>query len=149
MGWLNQYSDWVVGWMVKEFEIWQHYELVLKVPSLRRRPSRLWRLFHQRYNRLVHEADHTLPSHATVKSEWSHTSISTYAFVLYTGTSLSLLYTGPYWKCLKWKCKSWGCMYVVTNNIFVRWTILHPTDDIWFADQVRWWFLWQTWTEFT
>jgi len=44
----------------------------------------------------MHEADHTLLSHAKVKSEWSYTSISTYAFVVYTGTSLPSLDIGPY-----------------------------------------------------
>jgi len=44
----------------------------------------------------VREADHTLPSQVKVKSEWSHTSTSTYAFVVYTGTTLPSLYVGPY-----------------------------------------------------
>jgi len=44
----------------------------------------------------VREVDHILSSHAKVKSEWSHTSLSTYAFVVYTGMSLSSLYVGPY-----------------------------------------------------
>jgi len=37
----------------------------------------------------VREADHSLPSHAKVKSEWSHTSISAYAFMVYAGMSLT------------------------------------------------------------
>lgn len=96
MGWRSQCSDWVMGWMVKEFEVWQGYDLVLKVASLRQRPSYILGAFPQGTSQLLREAVRTLPSHAKVKGEWRHTSTSTYAFVVYTGMSLTSLYIGPY-----------------------------------------------------